>query len=107
MHIKEISNIVYIKMMNLPMLVIIHGNPLYNSEELLAKWEETVTAIVKADHSEKYAEEVIKTAKAQLELMESWLRPDEIQIFVTLKMPWYQLEIGLQRFQTKTPVLSS
>ncbi len=90
--------------MRLPMLVVIRGNPLYNSEELLAKWEETVTSIVKAEHSEKYAEEVINTAKAQLQLMESWLRPDEIQIFVTLRMQWYELEIGLQRFPSNTQV---
>ena len=88
--------------MRLPMLVVIRGNPLYNSEELLAKWEETVTSIVKAEHSEKYAEEVINTAKAQLQLMESWLRPDEIQIFVTLRMKWYELQIGLQRFPSNT-----
>lgn len=86
--------------MNLPILIIIHGNPLFNSEESLARWEQTVTSIVKAEHSEKYAEDVINTAKAQLQLMESWLamRPDEVQFFVTLKMHGYQLEICLQRY---------
>jgi hypothetical protein len=84
--------------MNLPMLIVIHDNPLFNSEESLARWEETVTSILKHEHGKDYATHVINTAKAQLKLMESWTA--ERQILVSLKLPQCQLEICLQRYPT-------
>jgi hypothetical protein len=83
--------------MMLPMLIVVHGNPLFNNDDSFARWEDTVTAM-----SPKEAPDAIRSAKAQLQLMESWLvsRPEERQIFVSLKMPQYQLEICLQRHST-------
>ena len=80
--------------MILPMLVVVHGRPGFNNEDMLERWEQTVAAMVQGD-----ATDLIHTAKAQLQLMESWFAslPDERQIFVSLKLPRHQLDICLQR----------
>jgi hypothetical protein len=84
--------------MILPMLVVVHGSPFFDYDDSLARWEQTVTSMLPND-----AADVIHTAKAQLQLMESWLalRPDECQFFASLKLPRppCQLEICLQRYQ--------
>ena len=74
------------------MLVVVHGNSLF--DDSLARWEQTVAAMLQSG-----AAEVIRIAKAQLELMESWLacQPDERQIFVSLKLPQCHLDICLQQ----------
>ena len=83
--------------MNLPMLVVVHGNPHFDTENSIRRWEETVTAMLKED-----APDVITTAKAQLQLMESWLamRPEEPQFLVSLKLPKCAVEICLQKYPT-------
>ena len=85
--------------MILPMLVLVHGSPFVDYDDSLARWEQTVASILQND-----AATVINTAKGQLQLMESWLalRPEEHQFFVSLKLPWCQLEICLQRHLTNT-----
>jgi uncharacterized protein (UPF0303 family) len=64
-------------MISVPMLVVVHGS-LFDNDDYLARWEQTVAAML-----QNGAAEVIRIAKAQLELMESWLacQPDERQIF--------------------------
>ncbi len=77
------------------MLVVVHGSPFFDYDDSLARWEQTVASMLQND-----AADVINTAKAQLQLMESWLalRPDERQFLVSLKLPRCQLEICLQRY---------
>lgn len=86
----------------IPMLVVVHGSPFFDYDDSLARWEQTVASMLPND-----AADVIHTAKAQLQLMESWLalRTDERQVFVSLKLPRqpYQLEICLQRYSTRLP----
>ena len=84
------------------MLIVVHGSPFSDPGDSLVRWEQTVTSILQNEHSKEYVADVIKTAKAQLQLMESWLamRPDEPQFFVSLKLSHCQLEICLQRHST-------
>ena len=36
-------------MMILPMLIVVHGNPLFNNDDSIARWEQTVTSMLKND----------------------------------------------------------
>jgi hypothetical protein len=78
--------------MSIPMLVVVHGNPLFNNDDFLMRWEQTVTVMLQSG-----AAEVIRIAKAQVKLMESWLAqlPDERQLFVSLKLPQCHFDICL------------
>ena len=76
------------------MLVVVHGRPGFNTEDMQKRWDQTVSSMLQGD-----APAVIETAKSQLQLMETWFAslPDERQILVSLKLPQHQLDICLQR----------
>lgn len=82
--------------MMLPMLIVVHGNPLFNKKDSIARWEQTVSSMLQ---NEAEAANVITTAKAQLQIMESWLGslPYEREVYVSLKLLPYKLKICLQR----------
>ena len=45
------------------------------------------------------AADAVRTAKGQMQIMESWmaLHPDELQVAASLKMPRYKMKIIMQR----------
>ena len=80
--------------MALPMLIVIYGNPLFNNDDSIARWEKTVALMLQND-----ASNVINAAKAQLQLMKSLFGtlPYEREIFASLKLQSHEIQICLQR----------